>query len=190
MFRTLSRRAASTGSRLSIIAACDRLSGLAAAASRLPTQKKLTFVQINAHMYPNSHCRSTGRGIAALLPLPQNRLISRRDAGGPQSGRGCASQAQEALRLEAYSAGQARHGTVRQPCKRRSPHHGDQLTPRLVESVELNSCVFLRKKSSGKPGTDHVTIGLSALQVNQIMSMPILNSSMSQLHKFDATLTS
>lgn len=148
MFRTLSNRAASTGSRLSIMAACDRVSGLAAAASRLFNAKSEKNVK---RVYNNHiHCRCSRRGIASLFPLFQDRLISRRDGGGPQSGRGGASRTQKALGLETGSSGQTRHCTVLQPCKGRRPHGDGQFTPQLIESRRVEGAlVFSKKKVRG-----------------------------------------
>jgi hypothetical protein len=52
----------------------------------------------------NLHRRCSSRGIASLLPLLQNRLISR-SADGPHSGRGYTSRAQKGLRLKTGGSG-------------------------------------------------------------------------------------
>lgn len=122
MFRTFDSRAASTGSRLSMIASCERVSGFDAAASSLINNNQLTkLITVLKNKRRHSHCSCRSRSMSPLLPLRvADSLVSRAsNNGAPESGRrGSASSSEELLRLESSRrSGQARNGTVLQPCK-------------------------------------------------------------------------
>lgn len=121
MFRTFDSRAASTGSRLSMIASCERVSGFDAAASSLINNNQLTKpITVLKKRRRHSHCSCRSRSMSPLLPLRvADSLVSRAsNNGAPESGRRGASSGEELLRLESSRrSGQARNGTVLQPCK-------------------------------------------------------------------------
>ena len=136
MFRTRDSRSASTGSKFSMIACWDKVSGLAAAASRLEEVNRLARVDNNKKKNKKksgyrkrsicySHCRCRRRGITSLVEVlvQHSRPIERDRGGRTESGRRRASLGQEGLRLQTNrSFGQTRNSTVGQPCKRRTPH--------------------------------------------------------------------
>lgn len=127
MFRTFDSRAASTGSRLSMIASCERVSGFDDAASSLIKKNNQLTKPITAlrKRRRHSHCSCRSRRMSPLLPLRvADSLVSRAsNNGAPESGRRGASSSEGLLRLESSRrSGQARNGTVLQPCKSWGSH--------------------------------------------------------------------
>jgi hypothetical protein len=171
MFRTLSRRAASTGSRLSIIAACDRLSGLAAAASRLPTQKINIWTnkcphgsKLTLQKHWQRHC-----GAAPIASEPTDKPARRRRAAKRPWMRIAGAGSSETGSGQCWSS-KTWHGTATVQEKESSSRRSTHSKIGRISRVEV-ARVFAEKKfgEARNRSRDDRHLRNGALQVDQIM---------------------